>query len=143
MYLAGFFLETHSVMLLPSVIALAASSPHLGWRHAPYPSRPLCSGLCLPPGLHSHGAPLDLGSHQTTGRFLNEVCDVQPLCLCTDWPLFENAFPLVHLANPIRPLRFLSGKPSCSARHVGSLLWANTVSTHLSVIGLFRLDRGL
>lgn len=89
---------------------------------------------------HSHGA---LGLTPNHCRFLNEVCDVPPLCLCTGWSFFENSFPLVHLAKPIHPLGFLSGKPSCSARHVGSLLWANTVFTHLSVTGLSRLDCGL
>lgn len=89
---------------------------------------------------HSHGA---LGLPPNRYRFPNEVCDVPPLSLHTGWSLFENAFHLVHLANPVHPLGFLSGKPSCFARHVGSLLRANTVLTHLSVTGLFRLDCGL
>lgn len=85
------------------------------------PEGPLWSGLCPSSVLHSHTAPLDLGSHQTTGRFLNEVCDVSPLYLCMGWSLIENAFPFVHLENPIHSFRFLCGKPSCSARHVGCL----------------------
>lgn len=95
------------------------------------PEGPLWSGLCLPPVLRSHTAPLDLGSHPTTGRFLNEVCDVPLLCLCTGWSLFENAFTVVHLADPIHPVRFLSGKPSCSAEHVGCLSSELTPISHL------------
>lgn len=71
-----------------------------------------------------HGA---LGLTPNRRRFLNEVCE-EPLL----WSFFENAFHLVHLANPIHPSAFLSGKPSCSARHVGSLLWADTVFTRQS-----------
>lgn len=120
-------------MPLPSLIALVGFKLYLGWSHAPYPSKPpVVWPLTRSPRAHTNHC-----------RFLNEVCDVPPLCPCTAWPFFENAFHLVRLANPIHPIGFLSGKPSCSARHVGSLLRTNTVFTHLSVTGLFRLDCGL
>ena len=65
------------------------------------PKYPLWSGLCLPPVLHSHDVPLDLGSQQPlSGSFLDEIFTVPPLCLCMGHSLLENAFPLLHLAPP-------------------------------------------
>ena len=73
--------------------------------------------------------------------FLPPSPRVPPLCLCMGQSLFENAFPLVHLAPPHSSFRIplweaLLFYQACWL----SLLWANTIYHHLSVTGLPRLD---
>lgn len=136
LYLDGSVLDTNSVILLLTLIALTGFLQYLRGVHVP-----CCRGRFVASrSLQSHRAPTELGSHQTTSSWWNKICNDSSLCLCPGWLLFETTFHLVLLTAHHSSLPILFGKPS-STKQVGcrsSGLALLTLLTHSSVTGLLR-----
>lgn len=121
-YLDGSFWDTNWIMPLLSLIALSGFSTYLGWSHTPCPQVPL---VVWPPPTSCSlltRCPSWLGL-TPAARWQVSGWDIHCPTSVSAWasPFLRMPFPFFTWHPVIHPLRFLSGKSSCSTRHIECL----------------------